>query len=372
MDEFAIKHKLKWGQSKCNVMRIGKHKGGNKEWKIGDMSIQETKTYRYLGDIITPDGKNSENLDNRCAKLKATTININTFATGETLQLIASSVMLESHEKLCIPGLLTNCESWNLNKKDEMYIERMEVQAIKHLFDLPIHTPTVAIIFTFGLLYTTQRIDQKQLIYLHKILTKGENEWPKKTLKVLKTKNLGWYKKICDTLTKYELPTDFDVVATITPNAWKRAVELAIERENLNRLKDDLYKNDDNIKVAKTKTKSIVEIIADPHYSRRPDPAILKMTKSECKSTVISRYGMLECGCNMKGTMAPICSLCNVPDNEQHRLNDCPKWISLRAPGQIDFSMVFSNNVEEIRPVLAGIEHLWDTKYASGTARKYV
>ena len=280
--------------------------------------------------------------------------------------------MLESHEKLCIPGLLTNCESWNLNKKDEMYIERMEVQAIKHLFDLPIHTPTVAIIFTFGLLYTTQRIDQKQLIYLHKILTKGENEWPKKTLKVLKTKNLGWYKKICDTLTKYELPTDFDVVATITPNAWKRAVELAIERENLNRLKDDLYKNDDNIKVAKTKTKSIVEIIADPHYSRGPDPVILKMTKSECKSTVISRYGMLECGCNMKGTMAPICSLCNVPDNEQHRLNDCPKWISLRAPGQIDFSMVFSNNVEEIRPVLAGIEHLWDTKYASGTARKYV
>ena len=193
-----------------------------------------------------------------------------------------------------------------------------------------------------------------------------------RALYVYKAKNLGWYKKICDTLTKYELPTDFDVIATITPNAWKRAVELAIERENLNRLKDDLYKNVDNTKVAKTKTKSIIERIADPHYSRGPDPVILKMTKNECKSTVISRYGMLECGCNLKGTMAPVCSSCKVLDNEQHRLNDCPKWSSLRAPGQIDFSMIFSDNIEGIRPVLAGVEHLWDTKYASGTARKYL
>ena len=103
--------------------------------------------------------------------------------------------------------------------------------------------------FTFGLLYTTQRVDQKQLMYLHKILMKGESEWPKRTLKILKAKNLGWYKKICDTLTKYELPTDF--------NVWKRAVELAIERENLRRLKKDLYKTVDNIEIPKTKTRNL-------------------------------------------------------------------------------------------------------------------
>ena len=371
MNRFAIKHKLKWGQAKCNVMRIGKHKSSNNEWKIGDMVIQETKTYKYLGDIITPNGKNTENLENRCTKLKATTININTFATGETLHQIASSVMLDSHEKICIPGLLTNCESWNLNKKDETYLERMEIQAIKHLFDLPIHTPTVAIVFTFGLLYTTQRIDQKQLIYLHKILMKGESEWPKRTLKILKAKNLGWYKKICDTLTKYELPTDFNVVTTITPNAWKRAVELAIERENLRRLKEDLYKTVDNIEIPKTKTKSIIDKIANPLYARAPEPEILKMTKNECKSTIISRYGMLECGANMKGTLASICPSCNVPDNEQHRLNDCTKWSTLREPVLVNFDMVYSNVLDEIRPVLTEIGHLWDMKYSNGTARKY-
>ena len=43
VNEFAIKHKIKWGQSKCNVMRVGKHKKSEREWKLGDMVIQETK-----------------------------------------------------------------------------------------------------------------------------------------------------------------------------------------------------------------------------------------------------------------------------------------------------------------------------------------
>ena len=31
LDEFAIKHKLKWGQNNCNVMRVGKLDKTNKE-----------------------------------------------------------------------------------------------------------------------------------------------------------------------------------------------------------------------------------------------------------------------------------------------------------------------------------------------------
>ena len=36
MDSFAKDHRLRWGQSKCQVMKIGKHKRDEKnEWKIG-------------------------------------------------------------------------------------------------------------------------------------------------------------------------------------------------------------------------------------------------------------------------------------------------------------------------------------------------
>ena len=44
--EFAVKHKITWGEEKCKVMRVGYHKDKPQgyEWKVGDMTIQETST----------------------------------------------------------------------------------------------------------------------------------------------------------------------------------------------------------------------------------------------------------------------------------------------------------------------------------------
>lgn len=59
VNQFGKDHKLKWGKDKCQVMRVGKHNKNNKEtWKIGEMEIGETTTYKYLGDTVTNDGRN--------------------------------------------------------------------------------------------------------------------------------------------------------------------------------------------------------------------------------------------------------------------------------------------------------------------------
>ena len=45
------------------------------KWQLGNMEIKETQKYKYLGDIITPDGKNSENLQSKANKLQSITLN---------------------------------------------------------------------------------------------------------------------------------------------------------------------------------------------------------------------------------------------------------------------------------------------------------
>ena len=40
-------------------MKVGKHTDKTNEWKVGEMTITETNRYKYLGDIITNDGKNA-------------------------------------------------------------------------------------------------------------------------------------------------------------------------------------------------------------------------------------------------------------------------------------------------------------------------
>ena len=72
----------------------------------------------------------------------------------------------------------------------------------------------------------------KQLIYLQKILREEENDNLKRSLKVLEAKNIGWYKKIVQSLQKYDLPTDFSIIASIPPKRWENTVKFVIERKN--------------------------------------------------------------------------------------------------------------------------------------------
>ena len=42
----------------------------------------------------------------------------------------------------------------------------------------------------------------------------------------------------------------------------------------------------------------------------------------------MARYGMLQCGRNFSAKTGKNCHTCNVIDDEEHRLNICPKWMT--------------------------------------------
>ena len=105
------------------------------------MQIEETTTYKYLGDVISNNGKNIKNIESRKAKTLATTINMNSIASTEILCKIETSVLLELHDKVTVPGLLANAEAWTLSKTELNEIEKIEYQALRNMFDLPLHTP---------------------------------------------------------------------------------------------------------------------------------------------------------------------------------------------------------------------------------------
>ena len=169
---------------------------------------------------------------------------------------------------------------------------------------------------------------------------------------------------------KYNLPLDFDTISEMTPNRWVTTVKHVIERENLERLKSNLYKRENGIETLKTKTKSILEKISSPQYIRKPEEELLYATKNETKAIIIARYGMLECGSNFKGKMNSICSVCSVLDDESHRFNVCPKWnqdVNQQSRVNINFDEIYSPDIEVIRPLLTKISSMWNTKCANGT-----
>ena len=351
-------------------MKIGKHKDTTEEWKLGDMRVEECKTYKYLGDEISQDGKNTTMIESRKHKMNVTTITINTIASSEILSKIETSVLLQLHEKISIPSLLNNSESWRLSIGEIKDLETIETQAIKNTFDLPIHTPTPALYYSFGLPYTKIRIEKKQLTFLHKILNRDTNDWTRKTLETLVEKGTGWSQSIQKTLEVYELPDDLNTIRSIPSTDWKNIISTIAEKKHTERLLSDCTSTVNNTESVKTKTKTIHEDITRSTYKRTPRPELLHFSKYETKTTIIARYGMLECGTNYKGTMQEKCDQCKVKDDENHRLNYCVKLRGINfvdCDTKIEFNNIYSNDPEVLRTIIKRLGNIWNTKTAHGT-----
>ena len=79
---------------------------------------------------------------------------------------------------------------------------------------------------------------------------------------------------------------------------------------------------------------------------------------------------MLECGKNMKGTMTENCSVCNVIDDEQHRLTTCKKRSNLDTNTEIQFQDIYSEDTDKLNNIMNEIEKTWDTRYTNGRMKK--
>ena len=86
------------------------------------------------------------------------------------MRRIETQVLLRLHETVTIPTLLSSAETWLLDSAETNQANKIEIWALKKMFGLPPTTPTPAVIYASGTLYTEIRIQMKQLIYLHKLL----------------------------------------------------------------------------------------------------------------------------------------------------------------------------------------------------------
>ena len=189
VNEFAQKHKLKWGSDKCKVMKVNKQKHKKESWQLGNDQIESCEEYTYLGDVIMKDNGNQKNIDERENRVKASTRKITALCGSETIKKAEVWALLKLHETSTVPTLLNNSETWVLSSEERKKLDRIELWAIKKILGIPPTTPTTTIMLVTGCLFTTQRIDLKQLLYLKTILNRNEDDWTKISLLQQKTEN---------------------------------------------------------------------------------------------------------------------------------------------------------------------------------------
>ena len=365
VNEFAIKHKLEWGASKCKTMEIGNHREERSTWKLGMKEIEKCSTYKYLGEQISRNGKNKENLHERFTKVKNCVRAITTSCRSALMRKIGSKVTLLLHESVTVPTLLYNSETWTLNKTEKKMIDKVEIYALKKTLGLPKTTPTAGIVATTGVLFASIRVEMKQLLYLHKVLTKDQQHWTQVTLMVLKEQNHGWAKQIDALLEQWGLESDWEAIKTKSKHQWKKQVQSAAEVMNKAKIREECGTKIRGEIKQKTKTRTIGSIIDNPSYQRSPDEFLMQhQSIAYARAYIMGRFGMLDCASNFTNKYGgKDCHTCGVKDDENHRINECVTYQSVNRRNcdvKIDFDDIFCESHEKVLNVVRCILSIWD------------
>ena len=125
-----------------------------------------------------------------------------------------------------------------------------------------------------------------------------------------------------------------------------------------------------------TKTKRIhQQLTTTVSYERLPQKEIISGTRQRTKTLILSRYGMLECGVNFKGTMSQMCRSCGTLDNETHRLNDCSIYTEKNHAGDLiksNFDHIYSDDNDLLFSIVNDINKIWEFRRANGCMKRNV
>ena len=362
VNEFALKHKLKWGGDKCKVMEIGNRSFAQKQWKLGNQEISSSDSYKYLGDIIMKNGGNKRNIEEREMKVMTSTRKILAMCSDDIFQKIKLKALIRLHNSCTVTSFLTNCETWVLNKSERNKLERIELGALKKILNVPKTTPTVVIWYVTGFLKTSILIDKRQMLYLKTILDKPDDSWLKQMFQCLLSDNIGWAKQMSKTMDEYGIEETYDEITKMSNHAWKKKITLVTESKNKEALIElCLGRNGE-----KTKTKGLLQKLKTSTYERKPCMKTLGKTRMQARTRIMSEFHMLDCANNYKmGYRGLNCNICKVLDDENHRINHCLKYQEtnlFKSPVKIDFSCINSKNEETVERILYVVSQIWDLK----------
>ena len=209
------------------------------------------------------------------------------------------------------------------------------------------------------------------------MLSKSENNWARVTLLALKEYNIGWARQANELLETWGLEREWSMIQRKPFKEWKRQIDAAAEKRNIEKLKEECETKSRGEKTLKKKTVFVLDTIDSSNFKLGPDPFILCHNYIlHTRALIMGRFGMLKCASNYhNGFGTKICDECKVKDDEAHRINYCKKWQSINlyaVDDKIDYNDIYSGNTDKCFAVVQIILALWDLENGKNEMRHIV
>ena len=331
--------KLQFGEQKCIKMHVGCRNmicpqnvidtwgvKGDEDTKTildladveGDPHSMEMKdNWKYLGDILSSDGKNDANIKERVQRGLGAVTNICQTLSDLCLGPYYYEAAIIMRSSLLLSTILSNSEAWvNLTKVNVEELEAIDEKFLRDIFGgAHSKTPIETLYLETGCVPIRFILKSRRLNFLHYILSDKEDSLLSKVFRAQCEKPVrgDWVNTVRNDLEELNLNLDFEQIKSNTKESFKRIVKEHVNAEAFKYLK--------NLQQTHSKARPI-------QYSNLSLQSYLKadsdMTTKEKSFTFSIRTRMIDLKSNFKeGQKNLNCRLCDKHEETQQNLLIC-------------------------------------------------
>ena len=338
--ELAQRFHIKFGKEKSQTLKLGK--GPAPPLTLGEMNLDKTDTYKYLGMIINEKGNMEDHIKAIKGKVEASLQTILNVAGYNDFNKIQMQIIWKLVKTCIIPIITYGAEAWIPTKKEIAEMQKILDNSIKRILETPITTPSECLQIETGIDTIEAIVDKKQILYYHK---KMKEQKETTVAKIMKDTSNVWTKQLYKKLEKYNLSSV--TTLAMTKNELKKTIT---ERSKVN-------KTENLLTTDKTKVNHIVKY-------KNPDnmltvPAYMnQLTRRNCASIFAVKARMIKVKGNYKNAHNDLtCRWCNNKDETQeHIMTECTKFKNLTK--KVKYETIMSDTKNNLRKEAKTIQEI--------------
>ena len=341
--------KLQFGASKCKKLHVGKRCEEYKcqtlkidNWKELEVENEETgideiednceglaemedkDEEKYLGDIISTDGRNIKNVKARVAKGKGIISRILAILDGIPFGEFYFEIAAILRESLLVSSMLSNSESWyNVSKAELELLETIDVQFLRSILKAPKSTPKEMLFLELGCVPLRQLIRKRRIYFLHHILNEGEDSMMFKFLQTqLKNKKpKDWITQVLRDIDDLKMDLSLDEIKEMKKSKLKSLLNKAVM--------DNAFEELIKVKQSHSKVMKVKHFKLE--MQKYLKPSIIKINQEEAQMIFKLRSRVTDVKINQRGKYEEYkCEVCKEEEESQKHIMECKELEKLK------------------------------------------
>ena len=231
---------LHLNSKKCHQIHMEKKNEFCPKLKSHTESMLNVSQDKYLGDVISSNGKNEANIQSKVSIGMGAMSNILNIIREVSIGKFYFPIAVLLRQSMFISTILLNSETWvNLTQKNIEDLEKNDHIFLKRIFEAPVTTPTKLLYLESGCYPLKFHIKARKVMYLHYLLNRNENElisrvfWAQKEDPTRK----DWYSSVMNDLKDLGLDyLDLDDIKMMKKDKFQKLI-----KENVLRLQSNFY-----------------------------------------------------------------------------------------------------------------------------------